>query len=51
MSTKDDGFTRRVLMAMAVDLVEAEAQVARISILFRTLAKEHGVAVPDALTD
>jgi hypothetical protein len=49
--TKDDGFTARALMAMATDLAEAEAYVARMGIQFRALAKEHGVVVPAALID
>jgi hypothetical protein len=49
--TKDDGFTARALMAMATDLAEAEAHVARMGVSFRALAKEHGVAVPAPLID
>jgi hypothetical protein len=40
-------FTTRALMAMATDMAEAEALVARVGLHFRSLAKEHGVSVPD----
>jgi hypothetical protein len=43
---KDDGFTDRALMALVTDLVAMEANVARVSVMVRTIAHERGIPVP-----
>jgi hypothetical protein len=43
---RDDGFTDRALMSLVDDLVALEADMARMGVKIRALAKERGIKVP-----
>ncbi|MGY3590133.1 hypothetical protein ACVIGB_010283 [Bradyrhizobium sp. USDA 4341] len=43
----DKEFTTRALMAMAQDVVDAQATLQRLRVAFEALAKEHGVKIPE----
>jgi hypothetical protein len=45
--SKDDGFTRRLVMGLVTEQIDTEAHIAQIGVLVRALAKEQGVAMPE----
>jgi hypothetical protein len=46
MNKADDGFTKRMLLSLVNDVVEAESCAKRIRIQVAALAKEHAIKMP-----
>lgn len=42
-----DGFTKRVLLSLVIDVIELRETTERLQVQVFTLAREHGVKVPE----